>query len=578
MTSPAPSEPPAGSRPEIPSAAPILAGLGDAATRTPHTAALFLPEGPPGRGASGWRPVTYSQLWRRARAVAAGLGAIGFGPGDRTVLLVPPSADFFALMFGVQLAGVVPVLVDPGIGREHLKRCLDEAEPVGFIGTPKAHVARVLLRWTPSVRRRVVTGTPRLTLPTGLAGRRNDRPGSRSSGGTLHTLAEVERLGADRHPAGPAEGTAAILFTSGSTGPPKGVEYSHDNFAAQCDALRRLYGLGPADVQLATFPPLALFGPALGMPTVVPRMDPTRPAAVDPRNIVEPITALGATVMFGSPALLDTVSGWAVQRGVRLTGLRLVMSAGAPVSRRIVTATSSILDTDARLVTPYGATEALPVASISHRELLDPAAAGNDAGYGVCVGTPAPGVRVGVMRITDDPVPALSRGDLLPAGELGEIVVSGRVVTRGYFGRPAATAAAKTQWDGELAHRMGDVGLFDADGRLWFCGRKAHLISTPQDLIAPVPVEVVFNGHSWVHRSALIGVGPAGHQRPCLCVELAPGAPAPAVVQDELRRLAGEQDRTAVVHDIRIHPGFPVDIRHNAKINYAALVQWWERG
>ena len=561
--------------------AALTPGLAEAARRAPHSAAVFLPHGPAGRGAAGWRPVTYDQLWRRTKAIAGGLGAIGVAPGERVALLVPPSEDFFALMLGLLEAGAVPVLVDPGIGRQHLAQCLDEADLAGFIGTPKAHAARLVLRWARGARHHIVTGSsagPRaFTISVPPAMRRRGAP-ARPPGRRPLSLAMVERFGRGRPAAGPVDGTAAIIFTSGSTGPPKGVEYTHDNFAGQIAALRELYGLGPDDVHLATFPPFALFGPALGMPTVVPRMDPTRPARVDPRNIVEPLEAFRTTVMFGSPALLDTVSRWAMHHGVRLEGLRLVMSAGAPVSLRIVTAMASILDDDARLVTPYGATEALPVTSVDHRALLE-GQSGSDRGepgIGVCVGTPAPGARVGIMRITDDPVTRLSDDDLLPSGEMGEIVVSGPMVTASYHARPAATAAAKTRWNGALAHRMGDLGYIDGDGRLWFCGRKVHLVTTADEAIAPVPIEVVFNAHPWVSRSALIGVGPAGWQQPCVCIELGPNAPSPAVALADLRRLAAQHERTRRVVDIRIHPGFPVDIRHNAKINYGKLVEWWQ--
>lgn len=558
----------------------ITAALADAAHKRPHQAALFLPSGPSGQGAAGWHTVTNAQLAARANAIAEGLTSSGLSPGERAAVFVPPTADFFALTFGLLLAGIVPVLIDPGIGPKHIKGCLAESEPDAFIGIPRAHGARIVLRWAPTARHLVVVTPPKLPA---FARVRLSRRSSR-----LRTLTAVEAGGWSGPASGRAPGdgfggagtldtpdVAAVLFTSGSTGPPKGVEYTHENFAAQIAALRELYDLGPADVHLATFPPFALFGPALGMPTVIPRMDPTRPADVDPPDILEALRSFDATVMFGSPALLDTVSSWAVARGVGLQGLRLVMSAGAPVSQRIVKAMTAVLDPDARLVTPYGATEALPVASVDHRELSSRPS--HDPPLGVCVGRPAPGIDLAIARITNDAIANLADEDVLGAGEMGEIVVSGGVVTRSYLARPQATAAAKTTLRGLLAHRMGDVGVIDADGWLWFCGRKAHLIWTASGPVAPVPVEVTFNAIDWVHRSALIGLGSPGAQQLGLCVELGPDAPDPVEAVAQLFSVAATHPHTRGVQQIRIHPGFPVDIRHNAKINYDALAAWWQQ-
>jgi olefin beta-lactone synthetase len=557
----------------------ITAGLRRAADRAPHAAALFLPDGPGGRGAAGWRALTNRQLWAASRGVVRAVRRAGLRTGDRAVVLVPPSAAFFALAFGLLDAGVVPVLVDPGIGRRHLGRCLAEADAVAFFGTPKAQAARIALRLAPSARRHVVVGS------------RAHAAMGRATGGRSPLGIDLERLAQPdgtqdagaATPVGP-EDAAAIVFTSGSTGPPKGVTYRHGNFAGQMAALAALYDLGPADVHVATFPPFALFGPALGMTTVIPRMDPTRPAAVHPPDIAEAVTAFDATVLFGSPALLDTVGRWALRErrrdGVAATnpfaGLRLVMSAGAPVARRIVDTVAGLLDDGARLVTPYGATEALPVTSVDHRELE--AAAGDGvppALRGVCVGRPAPGVDVTLVRVTDEPLARLDPRDRMGAGQLGEIVATGPVVTTEYFRRPEATRAAKIEWDGRLAHRMGDLGVLDGDGRLWFAGRKAHLVHARGGPIPTVPVERAFDAHPWVARSALLGLGPPGVQRPCLCVELAADAPPSEVAVPVLRALADAHPHTAVVRAIRVHPGFPVDIRHNAKIDYGELERWW---
>lgn len=534
----------------------ILESLGAAAAEHPHRAATILPDGRGGRGAAGYRATTFAQLAERSHAIAAGLAEHGIGGGMRTALLVPPGADFFALVFGLLQAGAVPVVVDPGIGPARVRRCLARAAPGAFIGVPRAHAARRALRWAPTAERLVTVGA---RLPAGGP-----------------TLATVERDGraachSPDHPAPRPQGPdapAAVLFTSGSTGPPAGVVYRHPHMAAQLASLRALFDLGPADVSVSTFPLFALFGPPLGMTTVIPRMDMTRPAAVDPDQVFEAVTAFDATVMFGSPGLLRTVGRAATARGVRLPSLRLVQSAGAPVSGDVLRSTLGFLRPGARVVTPYGATEALPVASIGSDELLDLPRAG------VCVGRPAPGVEVEVIRVDDGPLPVWNDDLRVAPGEIGELAVSGPVVTERYLDDPRADARAKIDRDGRVVHRMGDLGRIDADGRIWFCGRKVHRVVTADGTLFTVPCEEVFTAQPGVARSALVGLGRSGAQRPVLCVELEPGTtPTPALTRALLDRGAADPG-TRAIRTVLYHPGFPVDVRHNAKVDYAALTAW----
>ena len=524
---------------------PTLAGLlAERARAHPERVALALPRG------TGFRTTTYGRLDARVDAVAAGLLAAGLRAGTRTALLVPPAEDFFVLAFALLRLRAVPVLVDPGIGRDNVRGCLAQAAPEAFLGSAKAHLARRVLRWAPGARLLVTAGRgPALT------------------GG--RTLARVERDGRARLPLAPPEpvagAPAALLFTSGSTGPPKGVEHGEEQLLAQAELVGRLYGLGPDDVSLSTFPPFALFGPVLGMTTVVPRMDATRPADVRPRRVVRAANRFGATVMFGSPALLDTVS----RGGAPMPTLRRVISAGAPVPRTVQRRTLALLQAGAQVHTPYGATEALPVATIGSDELLalpEP---------GICVGRPVPGVDVALVRVTDEPIPELTPDLLVTApGEVGEVLVRGPVVSPAYADRPEATAAAKVRWDGRTAHRMGDLASRDEQGRLWFAGRKAHVVPSAGGPLYSVPVEEVFNQHPAVRRSALVGTGPAAARTPVLVVEVEPGvAPGPPLV-GELLELGAADEQARAVRTVLFHPRLPVDVRHNSKIDRTALAVW----
>ena len=535
---------------EVPSggAAATLDGLlAERARAHPDRTALALPLGP-GPLAGRFRTTTYAELDRRVDRVAAGLRHAGVLPGMRTALLVPPTADFFVLAFALLRLRAVPVLVDPGIGRDNVKGCLAEADPRAFVGFAKAHLARRVLGWAPGAQVLVTAGAgPAL-------------------GGT--PLRRVEQAGRWRQPFVPPErpagSPAAILFTSGSTGPPKGVEHGESQLLAQADLVRRLYDLGPAEVSLSTFPPFALFGPVLGMTTVVPRMDATRPADVVPARVVGAANRFAATVVFGSPALLDTVS----RAGGRMPTVRRVISAGPPVPRRVQRRTLAMLRDGAQVHTPYGATEALPVATIGSDELLSLPEAG------ICVGRPVPGVDVALVRVTDEPLAEMTPDLLVEPGEVGEVVVRGPVVSPAYAERPEATAVAKLDWDGQVAHRMGDLASVDDAGRLWFAGRKAHVVHTAAGPMHSVPCEEVFNLHPAVRRTALVGVGPPGDSEPVLVVQVEQGARVSERLTAELLELGRADERTRPIAVVLYADDFPVDIRHNSKIDRPRLAVW----
>ena len=528
----------------------IASHLPAMARLNPARLAIIAPEG----------TLTFAALDAQSDAYARGLTEIGIGRGVRTVLMVPPSLDFFPLVFGLFKAGAVIVMIDPGIGRRALLSCLDEVEPEAFIGVPAAHVARILFpRPFRKVRAKVTVGR-RLFW-----------------GG--HTLGDLRRLGGTTPfaIAAPAPGeTAAILFTSGSTGIPKGAVYTHEVFDAQVRMIRDTYGIKPGEIDLPTFPLFALFDPALGMTSVLPKMDFRFPARADPAELVRAITTHGCTMMFGSPALLDNLGRHGVERGITLPSLKRVLAAGAPMRNDVLERMTKLLTGDAQVFTPFGATESMPVASIGSREVLEETASGAANGRGVCVGKPVDGMTVRIIEISDAPIARWSDARLMPPGEIGEITVRGPVVTQEYYRRPEQTALAKIRDGEQIVHRMGDVGYFDPEGRLWMCGRKSHRVVTSERTHFTVPVEEILNQHPQVRRTALVGLGERGQQQPVVLVEREPGGVGgDDVVLNELRALAGRTPLTAQLQSFQIFPGsFPVDSRHNAKIEREKLARW----
>jgi olefin beta-lactone synthetase len=534
----------------------IASALIRQAETQPDGVALIMPTR---RTDSGWEDVRYSyqELNDLTDRLAAGLHARGMGPGTRVAFMVPPSLEFFALFFAFFKAGCVPVLVDPGIGLKPLKTCLGEAKPQAFIGITKAQVARMILGWARDSIETVVSVGPR---PFWQGLRYRDLLGSPAE--------------SFRAPEVDPDGEAAILFTSGSTGIPKGVVYRHRHMVAQVELMREAFGMSPGEVDLPTFPPFALFDPMLGMTTVIPQMDFTRPAKADPDMLVSMIEQYKVTNLFGSPALMNTLSRHLVANDLKLPGIRRMLSAGAPVHPQVIERIHTAIEPPADIHTPYGATEALPVATVAGRELVGELSDGNRSGQGICVGRPLSANEVRIIPISDEAIELTEYGGELADGEIGEICVCGPTVTDTYWQREKQTREAKmTDSKGRIWHRMGDLGWMDADGRLWYCGRKSERVRTGLGTLFTECVEGPVNAVDGVFRSALVGIGEPGDQEPVIVIEPEKGADR-AAVEVRVREVLDAREDTAAIKRILFHKAFPVDIRHNAKVRRPQLAEW----
>lgn len=539
----------------------VAGALSEQAARQPDQPAMHYPTGLK-QGRIRYSSITYRALDELSNQWARGLRNKGIGRGVRTALMVPPGLDFFALFFALFKAGAVPVLIDPGIGVKPLGKCLAEARPEAFIGVTRAHVARILLRWAPRSIKQCVTVGPRLGWG-GESARAVLASGARSSEAVLEDT-------------GPDD-IAAILFTSGSTGIPKGVVYRHRHFLAQVEMLREAFDIRPGDVNLPTFPPFALFDPALGMTSVIPCMDPTRPAKAKPDLLLQSIERFEVNTVFGSPALLRVLARYTDENSVSLASIKRIISAGAAVPIDVMRRLEPALPDGARIFTPYGATECLPVANISNHEINPELERRTRLGEGICVGLPVSPNRVGIVPITDEPLPRLDSSPFLAPNETGEIVVYGPTTTDAYWQRDEQTRLAKSVDDtGAIWHRMGDIGFLDESGRLWYCGRKSQRVETSGQTLFTDQLEAVFNTHPDVSRTALVGVGRAGAVTPVLCIELAQkkSRAERTRIREALQEMAAGNPRTRLIRTFLFHPAFPVDIRHNAKIGREQLAVW----
>lgn len=545
----------------------IASHLPRQASQRPFQQAIVMPEGRNSLGKRTYSHLTFQQLDLLCDAYAHGLTDIGFRRGDRVLLMVSQGLELIALTFALFKIGAVPVLIDPGMGRKSFLACIADCTPRCMIGIPRAFVARRLFGSAfKSVELSVIT-----------------QPRWYAAAKSLPDIA--------RHDAGPFEPApterddlTAILFTSGSTGPPKGVHYSHGIFDGQVSAIRDMYDIEPGETAVPGFPLFALFSVAMGMRCVIPDMDPSKPAAVDPRNVVEAIDDFGAQMAFGSPAIWNVVGRHCTANDIQLPSLTRLLTFGAPISPLMMERYRTILP-NGHIHTPYGATESLPVASISSEEVLADTAEQSKAGRGVCVGRHVDEVRVEIIEITDDAIETWDAATTLQPGQIGEICVQGPMVTREYDRRPEHNRLSKiadpAAGPRAFWHRMGDVGYFDDQGRLWFCGRKAHRVQTESGVMFSVPCEAIFNNHPRVYRSALVGLGKDA-TIPGIVIEPEPGefpegAAAEAAFAKELLELAASSELTRSIERVFFHRAFPVDKRHNAKIHREELAEFFSR-
>ncbi len=515
-----------------------------------------------------YHTLSFRELDERSSSIAAGLQAMGMRPGHRIALLVRFGEDFITLVFALLKAGVTLILIDPGMGRKNLIRCLSAAEPDGFVAIPLAQVIRsIFSSQFPKAKLNVTVGKRFGLLPS-------------------PTLDDLERsLSRNFVPVQSTdEDPAAIIFTTGSTGPPKGVLYTHGTFNHQIDQLVEYYRIQPGGCDLSCFPLFGLFNAVMGTTTILPDMNPIRPADVDPPRLLDAIDQWAINQAFGSPALWTAVGSYCNETKRCMRTMELVLSAGAPVSPRILRWIRAAMPERGQMHTPYGATESLPVASIESREILEETARLSEQGKGTCVGRKFSGIEWRVIAIDDGPIPEMARSRELPKGEIGELMVTGPVVSKMYVTRQDQNALHKVHDGDRVWHRMGDVGYIDEENRFWYCGRKSHRVTTSTGPLFTDPCEAIMNTHPAIYRSALIGYGQPSSQQPVMIVEPWPkhrprkGTPAEQALLEELTQLAQANSVTNPIRNLRIYPRrLPTDIRHNSKIFREQLVPWYAK-
>lgn len=501
---------------------------------------------------------TFGALWRLVQQYRRGLVSRGMVPGDRVLMLVPPGIDFIAFTLAILGNGGIPVFVDPGVGTENLKRCIDNAGVIGVISVPRAVPLRAAwFRQFQTVRYHCLV-SELMPLP--------------GTSGVFRAEFEADEL-----PEVERSGVEMIAYTSGGTGVPKGVLFSPQMLKEQMAIFDSVFGYRSGQVDLPLLPIFSLFDVALGVTAVIPPIDPGAPLSFDPEQLAEVITRHQVTSSFGSPTLWRKLAEWAIRGGHQFPSITRVFIAGAPVSDSVIETVRAALP-DGEVYVPYGATEALPVSVITGAERLtlrkeEGIATSADGQQGLPIGRTVPGLAVQVMPL-GTAAAENSWGDPCETGEIGELWVSGPTVSRGYLHR-TGDSAAKRFVEGLWWHALGDVGYLDREGMAYFCGRAAHIVRGAR-LWCPIPVEQIVNQVSGVRRSALVDLG-EGRAGVVVEPQDAPLGSAELDRGELIKRVTAELERhnlTKEITEIFFHPSFPVDGRHNAKIFRDRLSLW----
>lgn len=494
--------------------------------------------------------LTFRQFSEQANGLALALENLGIGSGKKVAFFVKPSLEFHLTIFALFQIGAVPIFIDPGVGLKQLLSSIEGIRPEILIAEPFVLVLRKCFRKAfASVR---LAFNPCQLLARAIP--------------TAHLPIRSPELST----------TAAIIFTSGATGAAKGVVYTHQIFRTQVELLSKILPAGEGDTDLSCFPIFSLFSLALGMTSVIPEMNASKPAQVNARKIVRAIQEHQAALATGSPAIWERVADFCLKHQLTLPSLRGILMFGAPVSIHLHQKLESVL-TNGTTYTPYGATECLPVAWISGREILQDCQHLTLQGKGTCVGTPFPATCVKIIRETDKPIEWKLQIEECKPFSIGEIVVCGKQTTHEYYENIDATSSAKIKdLSGNIWHRMGDLGYKDENGRLWFCGRKVHKFETAEGPLHPIMCEAVFNQHNEVRRTALVGISKGTLTIPCLVVERKDGRTKLSKAEltkfeAELAELGAAHKATDMIKTFRLFRNFPVDCRHNIKIDRIAL-------
>lgn len=541
----------------------------DVAQTDPGRVAVIEPDGRNADGTRKYKRYTYAQLSMDVESVAIGLREMGIVERTRTVFMTPPSYGGCVVGLALTRVGATTVWIDPSVGYFNVAERLRRLKPEAFVGLPLAHLGRMAFGWGARFRMKSISIGPAFV------------PGTRSWESLRRPVPPTGIVRADVKPTD----TAAIMYTTGSTGPAKPTLYEQRNLCAIHRLVHQTWRFdrrATPPIDMPVFPAFFTVGLSAGGTIVIPPINYVRqtPQKVDPHALLEVIGDCKVETLFASPVILENLARVGRDEGLTARSLHTVVGGGAPLYAHVIGPLREMIAADGEVHADYGATEALPATEMAGREAMDETYGATARGAGLCVGRPFDGVTVKIVEITDGPIRSLPRVRELAAGEIGEIIVRGPHVSTCYADDAPSTLKNKiTDADG-VWHRLGDAGYLDRSGRLWVCGRVGHRLALPDGPMFPLMCEPIFDAHPEVKRSGLVGVPVGDTVVPVICIELLDGStrgPKVDMIRDQLLKLAVTHPTTSTIRSVLFHARLPVDPRHNSKIERPALARWAEK-
>ncbi len=469
------------------------------------------------------REASFSEIDAESERAVSYLRKAGFKEGDRIILFIPVSIDFYVVLLALFKMGIQAVFIDPYAGISHINKCSSLVSPKGIIGDWKILFLGSLLK---EIRK----------IPLKI----NYRDiFSEKSTYENHTETDINSITEDT--------PALISFTSGSTGFPKVIMRTHGFLLGQHNVLERNLKFGENTGVYSSFPMFLLSHMAGGSTTVIPDIDFRKPARTGGKAVLDQLRGSNAKNIVLPPSILENLTEYMLENAIRMEGMETVYTGGAPVFPGLMDSLAEAFPR-CRIRALYGASEAEPISLLNYEDITEREREGMKEGKGLLVGNKVNEIEIKIN------------------GETGEISVKGENVLKGYL--QDNDNGKNSDSDMEKWHDTGDTGYLDNGGRLFLLGRLKGIIRIKGQIYYPFSIETAFSFCKGIKKSALA----VKDDRLYLIVEKKKGFTGKLEEDMEVAKLKEKFGIFKIIEE-----KIPVDKRHNSKVDYRKLEKIMEK-